>query len=196
LVDLVFVFEVHQPHRLKKNLFWENKIFRRVSKEELFNYYFDNETDKEIFCRAAKKCYFPSNKIILDQIDAHRKDKRQVKFSFSLSGVFLEQCEMFAPDLLESFRQLAKTGCAEFLDQTYYHSVASLYPEKDEFIEQVKMHQETIKTLLGVTPVVFENTELLYNNTIAQVAEDMGYKGIFTEGVDKVLGGKSPNYVY
>jgi alpha-amylase len=196
LVDLVFVFEVHQPHRLKKNLFWENKLFKRVSKEELFNFYFDNETDKEIFCRAAKKCYFPSNQILLDQIDAHRKEKTPVKFSFSLSGVFLEQCEMFASDLLESFRQLAETGCAEFLDQTYYHSIASLYPEKDEFIEQVKMHQETIKNLLGVSPAVFENTELLYNNTIAQVVEGMGYKGIFTEGVDKILSGKSPNYVY
>jgi alpha-amylase len=196
VTDVVFVFEVHQPHRLRKNLFWENKVFKRAKKEELFNYYFDNEVDREIFERAAKKCYFPSNQILLDAIDEQKKSKSQVKVSFSLSGVFLEQCEMFNPDLLESFKQLAKTGCVEFLDQTYYHSIASLYPEKEEFIEQVKLHRDIIKSLLGYTPTVFENTELLYNNRIAKIVEDLGYKGIFTEGVEKILKEKSPNYLY
>jgi alpha-amylase len=196
LTDIVFVFEVHQPHRLKRNLFWENKVFRRLKKEELFDYYFDNDVDREIFKRAARKCYFPSNRILLDVIDKYRKEKRQVKVSFSVSGVFLEQCEMFDTDLLETFKQLAGTGCVEFLNQTYYHSISSLYPEKDEFIEQAKMHRQTVRTLLGCTPTVFENTELLYNNTIAGIAESLGYKGIFTEGVEKILQGKSPNYLY
>ena len=66
MTDIVFVFEVHQPHRLKRSLFWEGKLFRRTKKEELFNYYFDNEVDSEIFNRAARKCYFPSNQILLD----------------------------------------------------------------------------------------------------------------------------------
>jgi alpha-amylase len=196
MTDIVFVFEVHQPHRLRRSLFWEGKVFRRLSKEDLFNYYFDNEVDREIFKRAARKCYFPSNQIILDVIDRHKREKKQPKFSFSLSGVFLEQCEMFDEDLLESFKQLACTGSVEFLDQTYYHSIASLYAEKEEFIEQVKMHKQTIKDLLGYTPQVFENTELLYNNTIAKTDESLGYKGIYTEGVEKILGEKSPNYIY
>jgi alpha-amylase len=196
VTDIVFVFEVHQPHRLRKNLFWENKVFKRARKEELFNYYFDNETDKEIFERAAKKCYFPSNQILLDAIDEHKKTKKQVKVSFSVSGVFLEQCEMFSPDLLESFKQLAKTGRVEFLDQTYYHSIASLYPDKEEFMQQVLMHRDIIKSLLDYTPTVFENTELLYNNTIAKIVENLGYKGIYTEGIEKILGEKSPNYLY
>jgi alpha-amylase len=196
LTDIVFVFEVHQPHRFKRNLFWENKVFRRLRKEELFNYYFDNDVDRQIFKRAARKCYFPSNQILLDLIDKHKKEKRRVKVSFSVSGVFLEQCEMFDKDLLETFRQLAKTGCVEFLNQTYYHSISSLYPEKDEFIAQVKMHRQTVKSLLGCAPNVFENTELLYNNTIARIVEDLGYKGIFMEGVEKILGEKSPNYLY
>jgi alpha-amylase len=196
LTDVVLVFEVHQPHRLKRNLFWENKVFRRLKKEELFNYYFDNDVDREIFKRAARKCYFPSNQILLDLIDAHKKEKKRVKVSFSVSGVFLEQCEMFEKDLLETFKQLAETRCVEFLNQTYYHSVSSLYPEKDEFIEQVKMHRQTVQSLLGFAPKVFENTELLYNNTIARIAEDLGYTGIFMEGVEKVLGEKSPNYLY
>jgi alpha-amylase len=177
-------------------VFWENKVFKRLKKEDLFDYYFDNETDRHIFKRAAAKCYFPSNQILLDLIDSHKAERRTVKVSFSVSGVFLEQCEMFEKDLLESFRQLAKTGHVEFLDQTYYHSISSLYPEKEEFVEQVKLHRETVKSLLGCEPSVFENTELLYNNTIARMVEALGYKGIFTEGVEKILHGKSPNYVY
>jgi len=196
LTDIVFVFEVHQPHRLKKNFFWENKNFKRIKKKELFNYYFDHAVNREVFNRACRKCYFPSNQILLDLIDKYKREKKQVKVSFSISGVFLEQCEMFSKDLLETFKQLAETGCVEFLSQTYYHSLSSLYPERVEFMEQVKMHQQITRDLLGYTAKVFENTELLYNNAIAKTAEELGYHGIFTEGTERILRGKSSNYLY
>lgn len=171
-------------------------MLKRLRKEEFFDYYFDKENSKEIFDRACLKCYFPSNQILLEEIDRHKKERKQVKVSFSISGIFLEQCEMFNKDLLETFKQLSETHCVEFLNQTYYHSLSSLYPEREEFIEQVKMHQQTIKDLIGYTPKVFENTELLYNNAIARTIESMGYKGIFTEGVERILHGKSPNFPY
>jgi len=196
LTDVVLVFEVHQPHRIKKNFYWDNQVFKHVKKKELFEYYFDNAVNRGIFERASKKCYFPANNILLDVIDRYRNERKKVKVSFSLSGVFLEQCEMFNKDLLETFKQLAETGCVEFLSQTYYHSLASLYPDREEFIEQVKMHQQTMKALLNYTPLVFENTELLYNNAVAKAVENMGYKGIFTEGVERILHEKSPNYLY
>jgi alpha-amylase len=196
LTDIVLVFEVHQPHRLKRNFFWENMIFKRVKKEKLFDYYFDNAVNREVFERARKKCYFPSNQILLDLIDKYKRERKQVKISFSISGIFLEQCEMFSQDLLETFKQLAETGCVEFLSQTYYHSLASLYPEREEFIEQVNMHHQIMEDLLNYTPRVFENTELLYNNAIARTIEKLGYKGIFTEGVERILHEKSPNYLY
>jgi len=196
LTDVVFTFEVHQPHRLKKSFFWNNMMFKRLKKKDYFDYYFDNSVNAEVFKRACNKCYFPSNQILLDLIEKHKNEKKQVKVSFSISGVFLEQCEMFNKDLLESFKQLAETGCVEFLSQTYYHSLASLYPEKEEFIEQIKTHEQTLKDLLNYTPKVFENTELLYNNAIARTVETLGYKGIFTEGVEKILHEKSPNQLY
>ena len=196
LTDIVFVFEVHQPYRLKRDFFWENRIFKRLKKEEFLDYYFDHEANREVFQRACNKCYFPSNRILLDLIAKYRKERKKVKVSFSLSGVFLEQCEMFNKDLLETFKQLAETGCVEFLDQTYYHSLASLYPEKGEFVEQVKEHRQKMKSLLGYTPTVFENTELLYNNAVAKTVEELGYRGIFTEGIERILHGESPNYLY
>jgi len=103
---------------------------------------------------------------------------------------------MFSPDLLESFRQLAATERVEFLNQTYYHSIASLYPDKGEFIKQIQMHHDIVKSLLGYEARVFENTELLFNNAIAKTVDELGYRGIYTEGIEKVLGGKSPNYLY
>jgi alpha-amylase len=167
-----------------------------VREKQYFDYYFDNSANKELFLRACRKCYLPSNQILIEQIQKHKGEKKQVKVSFSISGVFLEQCEMFDRDVLETFKQLAETGCVEFLDQTYYHSLASLYPEKQEFIEQVKRHQQITKDLLGFRGHVFENTELLYNNAVARTVEKLGYKGIYTEGTEKVLHDKSPNFLY
>jgi len=196
LTDVVFVFKVHQPHRLKKDFFWERNMFRRLRKKDLFSFYFDKAKDREIFERACRKCYFPSNAILLQLIDEFKREKKKVKVSFSISGIFLEQCEMYNPDLLESFKQLSETGCVEFLDQTYHHSLAGLYPVRDEFIEQVIMHRQVSRDLLNTEPLTFENTELLYNNAIAKVVEKLGYSGIFTEGVERILKGRSPNYVY
>ena len=196
MTDVVFAFEVHQPFRVKKNYFWERKMFQRLTKDEFFNYYFDRVGDQEIFKRVSRKCYFPTNRIILNLIDQYKSEKKQVKIAFSLSGVFLEQCEKFNKDVLESFKQLAETNCVEFLGQTYYHSLCGLYPTENEFIEEVKMHRQTIHDLLGCEPKVFENTELLYNNPIAKAVENLGYLGIFMEGVERVLKNRSPNYVY
>jgi alpha-amylase len=196
MIDIVFAFEVHQPFRVKRSYFWEKKVFQHLTKKEMFDYYFDTVSDKEIFDRASRKCYFPTNRILLNLIDQYRKEKKKVKIAFSLSGVFLDQCERFNKDVLESFKQLAETGCTEFLEQTYFHSLCSLYPMKDEFVEEVMMHRQAMRDLLGLEPEVFENTELLYNNAIAKAVEKLGYSGIYMEGVERVLENRSPNYVY
>lgn len=107
----------------------------------------------------------------------------------------MEQLEEFAPEVLESFQGLVKTGQVEVLDETYYHSLSFLY-SKDEFRSQVKLHRAKIKSLFGVAPQVFRNTELIYNNELAVEIEKMGYKGILAEGADHILGWRSPNFIY
>jgi alpha-amylase len=196
VTDICLGFEVHQPFRIRSNFFWDHMQFQPVPKGGLVEYYFDHSLNREVFNRAASKCYLPSNRILLEQIDSYKRSSKKVKVTFSLSGVFLEQCEMWNKDVLDSFRQLADTQCVEFLDQTYYHSLSSLWPDKDEWFEQIKIHRKSMKDLIGVEPTFFENTEFLYNNSIAKAVENLGYRGIFTEGVDKVLGWRSPNYVY
>jgi len=95
--------------------------------------------------------------------------------------------------VLNSFLQLSKTGCVEFLSETYYHSLSFLY-SADEFIRQVDMHRKMVKRLTGQTPKVFRNTELVYDISLATLIRTLGFKGIICEGVDKLLGYRSPNF--
>jgi alpha-amylase len=196
VTDIVFIFEVHQPTRFRKDFFWAGRSFRRVRQPALFEHYFDREADRAIFDRVSRKCYLPANQILLSVIEEHRRDARPVKVAFSVSGVFLEQCEALNRDVLESFRQLAQSGAVEFLGQTYYHSLAGLYPDRTEFAEQVRLHREALRSFLGQAPRVFENTELLYNNAIARAVEELGFEGLCAEGADRVLAARSPNHLY
>ncbi len=196
MTDLCVVFEVHQPLRLNRN-FHQELYTRGASGADISHPYFDYKLNKHVFDRISHKCYFPANQTILEQVDKHKADRKRFKVSYSVSGVFIEQCERWNPDLLETFWQLANSRCVEFLDQTYYHSLAGLYDsDRGEFIEQVRMHRQLMKDLLNYEPKVFENTECLYNNAIAKTVEKMGYKAMITEGVERVLGWRSPNYVY
>jgi alpha-amylase len=182
-------FEVHQPLRLKAHFNPD------VTSKNLIDHYFDGAQNKHIFNRVASKCYLPANAAIQNAIDSLGK---KFRVAYSISGVFLDQCEMYNPDVLESFKRLAETVCVEFMGQTYYHSLAGLWGnDREEFVAQVDMHRNKIKDLFGQRPVVFENTELLYNNMIAKSVSGMGFRGIFAEGCDHTLDGwKSQNYLY
>src|SRR5690606_3421955 len=67
---------------------------------------------------------------------------------------------------------------------------------RQEFVRQVKLHCDKIQSLFGLRPEIFRNTELTYNNALAAFVDDMGFKGILCEGLDHILCGRSPNYLY
>ncbi len=187
--SICIYFQVHQPARLKHYSFLGEK------KGKLQNLYFDDKLNEKVFNKVTDKCYMPTNKLLLELVGKHRG---KFKISYSITGVFLEQCERYRPDLLETFKQLADTGCVDFLNETYYHSLSSLFsdPEKKEFHDQVEMHRDKLKSVTGIKPTVFRNTETLFSNEIAKLVEGMGYKGIVTEGIERILGWRSPNYLY
>jgi hypothetical protein len=56
-----------------------------VEKGKLLNHYFDHAVNRKVFDRTCKKCYFPSNQILLEEIDKHKREKKQVKVSFRIS---------------------------------------------------------------------------------------------------------------
>lgn len=183
MVSVCFYFQVHQPYRLKRYSIFD--IGNDVD-------YFDEEKNRGILNKVSDKCYLPANNLILDLI--HKTDG-MFKVAYSLTGVILEQFEKYRPEVLESFQRLVDTGCVELLNETYHHTLAALYSEK-EFKEQIRLHRKKIRELFGYKPKVFRNTELVYNNRIAYLAEEMGYKGVLAEGADHILGWRSPNFVY
>jgi alpha-amylase len=184
LVSVCMYFQVHQPFRLRKFSVFE--IGNNVHN------YFDDVKNAEICRKVANKCYLPANRIILDLI---KNTNGRFRCAYSITGVALEQFEKYAPEVIESFKELAKTGHVEFLSETYYHSLSYLY-SKDEFKRQVELHKKKIKGLFGQAPRVFRNTELVFNNELAKYVEDMGYDGILAEGADHILGWRSPNFLY
>jgi alpha-amylase len=180
MTSICFYFQVHQPNRLNKFNIFSNSP------------YFDEAKNRGILEKVANKCYIPTNNTLLELIDQH---KNKFKVAFSLTGVFVEQCQKYAPHVIDSFKQLADTGNVEFLSETYYHSLSALFSQK-EFEEQISLHRNMINDLFGQKPEVFRNTEAMYSNGIAKTVENLGYKGIITEGHEKFLSWRSPNYVY
>jgi len=181
MASVCFYFQVHQPYRL-----------RRYSVFDSDPYYFDEYKNAEIMRKVAGKCYLPANQLMLDLI---RRHNGQFRISYSITGVTIDQFALYCPEVLDSFRRLADTGCVEFLAETFYHSLAFLY-SRDEFREQVVSQAAKIQEVFGYQPSVFRNTELVYNNDLAHYVEGLGYRVILGEGADHVLGSRSPDYVY
>ena len=180
---ICFYFQIHQPFRLKTYRFFN------IGND---HYYYDDFANDDIITRIAHRSYLPANQTLLEMINASGK---QFKVAFSISGTALEQLEQYVPEFIESMKELVDTGCVEFLSETYAHSLASL-KDTEEFIEQVKQHDEKIYQLFGQRPTVFRNTELIYSDDISAVVASMGFKAAITDGAKHILGWKSPNYVY
>lgn len=183
MVAICFYFQVHQPKRLRKYTYFD------IGHS---HYYEDDQANREIFQKVATKCYLPACALFLDLIN---KYKGLFKIAFSISGVFIEQCKRYNPETLEAFKRLVATGQVELLNETYYHSLSFLFSE-DEFKEQVAKHRKLIQDEFNYDATTFRNTELIYNNDVAKVVESLGYNAILAEGADKILGWRSPNYLY
>ncbi len=176
-------FQVHQPFRFRRYRFFD------IGESQ---YYYDDYSNESIMKKVAGKCYLPANKVMLDLI---QKYGERFRVAWSISGVALDQFELYAPEVLDSFKKLADTGQVEFLAETYSHSLVSL-KDPDEFRQQVTEHSNRIESLFGIKPKVFRNTELVYSDDIGAMIADMGYGAMLTEGAKHILGWKSPNYLY
>ena len=176
-------FQVHQPWRLKKYRFFN------MGKD---HNYLDDLLNRSIMQKVARQCYLPMNALLLKLI---KENKGKFRCSFSITGIAVEQMRAYAPEVLDSFKELAATGCVEFLAETYSHSLASL-ASKEDFVEQVKLHTAMLKKEFGVKPTAFRNTELIYSDDIGAMVAEMGFRTMLAEGAKHVLGWKSPNYVY
>ena len=180
--SVCFYFQVHQPVRLR-----HYTVFDKNER------YFDDHKNGSICRKVANKCYLPANRLLLDII---RRFEGRFRIAYSITGILLEQLQEYSPEVMSTFDALARTGCVEFLAETYYHSLSFLY-SRDEFIEQIQKHTEAINYFFGQKPRVFRNTELIYNNDLATLIESMDqFDAIITEGADHILGFRSPDFLY
>ena len=185
---LVLYLHVHQPYRISPY-----NIFSVGYDHD----YFDDRRsplhsrNEQILKKVAEKSYIPTNRMLKELLDRYP----DFKVSLSITGTFIDQCEAWAPEVLRSFQELTATGRVEIVAETYHHSLAFFY-SRFEFEKQVAMHRDKIRSIFGVSPRVFRNTELSYNNEIGQWADEAGYKAVLAEGWDPVLGFRSSNYVY
>ena len=181
--SICLYFQVHQPTRLRLYRFFD------IGKD---SHYYDDFANRAILKRIAQKCYLPMNELLLEAV---KKNKGKFKLAFSITGSALEQFDRYAPEVIDSFRKLAETGCVEFLCETYNHSLSSLVSQQ-EFEHQVNKHKAAIEQYFGVTPKTFRNTELIYSDAIGAAVYDLGFKTMLTEGARHIMGWRSPNYIY
>lgn len=176
-------FKIHQPFRLKRYRFFD------IGND---HYYYDDFADDDIISRVGEQSYIPLADQLLELIE---RGKGKFRCSFDISGTAIEQLQLYVPEFIEKLKKLAATGCVEFLSGTYAHSLSSL-EDTEEFMREVKMHDDMIRNLFGCRPTVFANTELIYDDDIALVIKAMGFDYCLTDGAKHLLGWKSPNYLY
>lgn len=182
MASVCFYFQIHQPFRL-----------RRYSVFDTDPFYFDNAANQAICEKVAEKCYRPATRKILDLV---RRHEGRFRVAYSISGTALEQFRLWTPDVIDLFTELAETNCCEFLGETAHHSLSFLF-SREEFSEQLALHDQQIRDLFGHSPKIFRNTELTYSNEVAAHIGGLGrYKAVLCEGVERVLGYRSPNYLY
>lgn len=183
-----FYFHVHQPYRVRHYTVFDTGEAHDYFNESVYDSPHNNEA---VFRKVADKSYRPMTALLRDLLYQYP----DFKFSLSITGIFIEQAEQWAPDVLDAFKQLVATGRVEILAETYYHSLAFYY-SRDEFERQVDQHRQAIQRVFGVTPTAFRNTELAYDNQVGTWAQAAGYQAVIAEGWDTVLDWRSPNFAY
>ena len=176
-------FEIHQIIHLKRYRCFD------IGRD---HYYYDDYENERSITDIAERSYIPALSTLIEMA---KSNEGAFKVALSLSGVGLEQLEIYAPRVVELLHELNDTGCCEFLCEPYSHGLSSLANEEC-FREDVENMRKKIKQMFGKEPKVFRNSSLIYSNEIGAMVADMGFKGMLTEGAKHVLGWKSPHYLY
>ena len=191
---VLMLFEVHQPYRLRTG--FTNGLLNEVANLNyggLQDLLFNSRLNEEILRKVSSRCYIPATKLLINSL---REFNGFHKVNFSFSGTLLEQLINHMPEVVELFKELVYLELAEVVAEPYYHSLVSLYDDPSEFTYQVMKQVRNIQELFNTKVAAFVNTEMIYNELIAEVVRDLGFNAVFTEGVDRILNGRSPNHVY
>ena len=167
-MKIVLYLHMHQPWRLARFRYLDLGSGRS---------YFDLERNLAIFRGIAERCYRPA----LDRLTRALEEHSEFRLSLSVTGTFLEQARLAAPDVIDKLRTLYRTGRVSLLAETYYHSLAFLVPPP-ELHDEVEMHREMLRKEFGASPKVLRMTELAYSDDLARFAERERFNGMLAEG--------------
>ena len=181
--NICFCFQMHAPYQMKRYRFFE------IGQD---HYYYDDMQTEEHLENLVNTSSMPLCNTIKEMI---RLSKGRFHCALSVSGIVLEMFQQFAPEMIDVLKELADTGCIEFVATPYAYSLSSVYSET-EAVEQLQLQQAMVKELFGVESTTICNTELIYSDEIAIQLYQQGYKTVMTEGAKHILSWKSPNYVY
>ena len=110
-------FEIHQIIHLKRYRFFDIGID---------HYYYDDYANETSINDVAERSYIPALNTLIEMV---KNSGGAFKVAFSISGVALEQLEIYAPAVIDLLHQLNDTGCCEFLAEPYSHGLSSLANE-------------------------------------------------------------------
>lgn len=163
---IVFYFQMHQPLRLRRYTAFDDD-----------GRYFDDDRNIQILHRVADRSYRPALGVLEELVNRYDGSFR---FTLGVTGLCLEQLLARAPDVAQTLRRLAETGCVEFTAATYHHSLAFLY-SRAEFEEQVRLHAAALRSVTGYKPTTFSHTELVFNTDLARWARQKKYRALLAE---------------
>ena len=181
--NICFCFQMHAPYKMKRYRFFE------IGQDHF--YYDDMQTEEQVEY-LVNASYLPLCHTIKEMI---RLSKSRFHCALSITGIALEMFQQYAPEMIDTLKELADTGCVEFVATPYAYSLATVYSDT-EATEQLKLQQAMVKELFGVQSTTICNTELVYSDEIAIQLYQLGFKTVMTEGAKHILSWKSPNYVY
>jgi alpha-amylase len=181
-VKIVLYLHLHQPWRLARFRFLDLGSGRS---------YFDVDRNLAIFRGISERCYRPT----LDRLRSLLENDPDFRVSLSVTGTFVEQARLAAPDVLDRLRAVVRTGRVALLAETYYHSLAFLVPPP-ELAEEVELHRQLLREEFGARPKVLRMTELAYSDDLARFAEAQRFRAMLAEGWEGVLKGQAPTHLY
>ena len=100
-------FEIHQIIHLKRYRFFD------IGTD---HYYYDDYANETSINDVAERSYIPALNTLIEMV---KNSGGAFKVAFSISGVALEQLEIYAPAVIDLLHQLNDTGCCEFLAEPY-----------------------------------------------------------------------------
>lgn len=164
-------FDIHYPCYL-------NPGFRpeRVKKTRTPEVNYFSSHTKEDLGWVIDRSFWPATEILLTLLD------EGFRCALSISGVMLEHLERWYPEMLELLSCAATHQNAEVLAATYYHSVAGLFTDRQEFVDELLMHRDLMNDLFEVTPTTFVHTDYPITSATVKALVSTGIEAAIIEG--------------